>query len=572
MRWSKALIPTLKEIPAEAEIISHKLMLKAGLIRKVASGLYNFLPLGFKVYLKIEKIIREEMDKAGAFEILMPIMTPAELWMETGRWDLYGKDLVKVKDRAGREYALGPTHEEAVTDLARKEIRSYRDLPKNFYQIRNKFRDEIRPRFGVMRCREFIMKDAYSFDRNEESAEESYKIMFEAYKKIFTRCGLDFRPVEADTGNIGGSFSHEFMVLANTGEEVIINCPACGYAANREKAEGIPSFCGKEKEELKPLKKVSTPAQHTVEQVTAFLKKAPSELVKTLLYVADGKPVAALVKGEDELNEHKLKNFLKAAELVMMTEEQVKTATKAPMGFAGPVNLAGMKIFADNAVMKMKNFVIGANEKDMHFINANFERDFKINKFIDLRTAAEGDICVKCGRVLSGLKGIEVGHTFKLGLKYSKAMKAEFLDEDGKRKPMVMGCYGIGVTRIIGAAIEQGNDENGIIWPTAIAPYQAVITALNYNDEKVKALADSLYEGFKTAGVEVLLDDRDVSAGFKFKDAELVGIPFRVTVGNKAVNKGLFEIKVRKTKEEFTMKREEVLSEIQALIGKEPAK
>ena len=572
MRWSKALIPTLKEVPAEAEIVSHKLMLKAGMIRKVASGLYNFLPIGFKVYLKIEKIIREEMDKAGALEILMPIMTPSELWMETGRWNLYGKELVRVKDRANREYALGPTHEEVVTDLARTEIRSYRDMPKNFYQIRNKFRDEIRPRFGVMRCREFIMKDAYSFDRNEECAEESYKIMFEAYKKIFTRCGLDFRPVEADTGNIGGSFSHEFMVLANNGEEVIINCPACGYAANREKAEGVSAFCGNEKEELKSLEKVSTPGQHTVEQVTVFLKKTPSELVKTLLYMADGKPVAALIKGDDELNEHKLKNFLKANELVMMTAEEVEAASKAPVGFAGPVNLLGMKIFADNAVMKMKNFVIGANEKDAHYINANFERDFKINKFIDLRSAGAGDTCVKCGQTLTALRGIEVGHTFKLGLKYSKAMKAEFLDEDGKRKPMVMGCYGIGVTRIIGAAIEQGNDENGIIWPMAIAPYHVTITALNYNDEKVKVIADSVYKEMQDAGLEVILDDRDVSAGFKFKDAELVGIPLRITVGNKAVNEGLFEIKVRKTKEEFALKREELLPKIKALIDKELTK
>src|SRR3989339_686089 len=528
MRWSKALIPTLKEVPAEAEIISHKLMLKAGMIRKVASG----------------------------------------LWIETGRWNLYGKELVRVKDRANREYALGPTHEEVVTDLARTEIRSYRDMPKNFYQIRNKFRDEIRPRFGVMRCREFIMKDAYSFDRNEECAEESYKIMFEAYKNIFTRCGLDCRPVEADTGNIGGSFSHEFMVLANTGEEVIINCPACGYAANREKAEGVSPFCGNDKEELKPLEKVGTPGQHTVEQVTAFLKKTPSQLVKTLLYMADGKPVAALIKGDDELNEHKLKNFLKAVELVMMTPEEVEAASKAPVGFAGPVNLSGMKIFADNAVLKMKNFVIGANEKDAHYINANFERDFKINKFIDLRSAGAGDTCVKCGKVLTALRGIEVGHTFKLGLKYSKAIKAEFLDEDGKRKPMVMGCYGIGVTRIIGAAIEQGNDVNGIIWPMAIAPYHVVIIALNYNDEKVKAIADSVYEEFKTAGVEVILDDRDVSAGFKFKDAELVGIPLRVTIGNKAVNDGVFEIKIRKTNEEITLKREEVLSKIKVLIEK----
>lgn len=572
MKWSKALIPTLKEVPAEAEIASHKLMLKAGLIRKVASGLYNFLPLGFKVYYKIENIIREEMDKAGALEILMPIMTPAELWNETGRWGLYGKELVRVKDRANRDFALGPTHEEVVTDLARTEIKSYRDMPKNFYQIRNKFRDEIRPRFGVMRAREFIMKDAYSFDRNEACAEESYKIMFEAYNKLFARCGLSFRAVEADSGNIGGNFSHEFMVLANSGEETIINCPACGYAANKEKAEGNPVFEGNLNEEHKPLEKIHTPGQHTVEQVVAFLKTTPAQLVKTLLYMADGKPVAALVKGDDELNEVKLRKFLGSNELVMMTAAQVESYSKAPVGFAGPVGLAGMKIFADNSVSKMRNFVIGANENDMHYVNANFERDFKINKFLDLRVSSEGDLCVKCGSCLSSLKGIEVGHTFKLGTKYSKAMKAEFLDEDGKRKLMVMGCYGIGVTRIIAAAIEQGNDENGIIWPMALAPYHVIITALNYKDEKIKALSDSIYEELTAKGVEVILDDRDMSAGFKFKDAELIGIPVRITVGNKAVNEGLFEIKLRKTKEEFAVKREEVIAKVKEIIQKEMAK
>ncbi len=572
MKWSKALIPTLKEVPAEADIISHKLMLKAGLIRKVASGLYNFLPLGFKVYYKIENIIREEMDKAGALEILMPILSPAELWYETGRWGLYGKELMRLKDRANRDFVLGPTHEEVVTDLARTEIKSYRDMPKNFYQIRNKFRDEIRPRFGVMRSREFVMKDAYSFDRNEFCSEESYKNMFEAYNKIFNRCGLNFRAVEADSGNIGGSFSHEFMVIAASGEDTLISCSACGYAADKEKAESISASSGNEKEDLKTLEKIHTPGQHTVEQVVAFLKTTPAQLVKTLLYMADGKPVAALVKGDDELHEIKLQRFLGADELVMMTAEQVETYSKAPVGFAGPLGLSGMKIFADNAVAKLRNFVIGANEKDMHYINANFDRDFKINKFIDLRVPGEGDLCVKCGAALSSLKGIVVGHTYKLGTKYSKTMKAEFLDEDGKRKLMVMGCYGIGLARVIAAAIEQGNDENGIIWPMAIAPYHVIITALNYKDEKIKALSDSIYEELKTQGVEVILDDRDMSAGFKFKDAELIGIPVRITIGNKAVNEGLFEIKLRKTGEEFAVKREELSNKVTEIILKEQVK
>jgi len=567
MRWSSCLIPTLKEIPSEAEVISHKLMLKAGLIRKIASGIYTLLPLGFKVMLKIVNIVREEMNKAGAEELLMPILAPSELWKETGRWGLYGKELFRVKDRQDRDFALGPTHEEVITDLVRNEIRSYRDLPKNFYQIQVKFRDEPRPRFGLLRAREFMMKDAYSFDVDEKNAEITYKKMFDAYCNIFSRCGLNFKAVEAETGNIGGSFSHEFMVLANNGEELIIYCNKCGYAANKERAEGISNFKGNENDELKKLEKVYTPGKRTIKEVTEFLKKEPFELVKTLIYVADGKPIAVLIKGDDELNENKIKRSLNITEIAMADEKLVREITNSPVGFAGPVGLKNIPIFADNSIKKLKNFVVGANEEDYHLINVNLERDFKVKEFFDLRFVKEGDFCNKCGSTLSTLKGIEVGHTFKLGTKYSEAMNAKFLDENGVRKTIIMGCYGIGITRIISAAIEQWNDEDGIIWPISIAPYHVIITVINYKDEKIKELADSIYNVLMKNNIEVLLDDRDISAGVKFKDADLIGIPIRITIGPKAIKENLLDVRLRKTKKEFKLKREEVLEEIQKLIN-----
>lgn len=566
MRWTNTFIPTLKEVPSEAEVISHKLMLKAGLIKKLASGIYILLPLSFKIMLKIINIIRDEMNKAGAEELLMPILTPAELWIETGRWSLYGKELMKMKDRQEREFALGPTHEEIITNLVRSEVRSYRDLPRNFYQVQIKFRDEVRPRFGIMRAREFMMKDAYSFDRDESSAEVTYKKMFDAYANIFKRCGLNFRAVEAESGNIGGSFSHEFMVLANTGEELIIHCKNCGYAANKERAEGNNNFKGNEKEEAKTLEKVLTPAKKTVKDVLEFLKKKPEELVKTLIYISDGKPVAALVKGDDELNLNKLKRVLNSNELVMAEPETVEKITNSPVGFAGPIGLKEIPIIADNTIKNIKNFIVGANQKDYHYINANHERDFKVNIYADLRFTSEEDRCIKCGSSLTGLRGIEVGHTFKLGTKYSKLMKADYLDNNGERKLIVMGCYGIGVTRIIGAAIEQGNDEAGIIWPVEIAPYHAVITAINYNDSKIKEMADSIYEELLKNNIDVLLDDRDASAGVKFKDADLIGIPLRITVGSRALKEGVFEIKSRKTKEEFKLKKEEILDKVKEFV------
>ncbi|MEI7905061.1 MAG: proline--tRNA ligase [Candidatus Firestonebacteria bacterium] len=566
MKWSQALIPTLKDAPSEAEIASHKLMLRAGYIKKVASGIYTLMPLGLKVLLKVVNIIRAEMNRAGAEELLMPILSPAELWLETGRWELYGKEMMRVHDRQERKFALGPTHEEVITDLARSELKSYRDLPKNFYQIQIKFRDEIRPRFGLMRAREFMMKDAYSFDRDEAAAEITYGKMFEAYTNIFTRCGLKFRAVEAESGNIGGSFSHEFMVLAETGEETIIHCEKCGSAANKERAGGSCSFEGNAAEPERPLEKVSTPGMKTIEAVTGFMKVKAQELVKTLIYIIDGAPVAVLVKGDDEVNEHRLKRNLNASEVFLADAKQVEKYTGAPVGFAGPVGLKDVAIVADSSLKKMKNFAAGANEKDAHYKNVNLGRDFKADKFADLRFVSEGDLC-SCGCKLSSQKGIEVGHTFKLGTKYSSKMKAEFLDEAGKLQPAIMGCYGIGVTRILAAAVEQGNDENGIIWPAEIAPYQAVITAINYADAAVKETADRLYGALLAEGVEVLLDDRDMSAGFKFKDAELIGIPFRVTVGSRGLKENSLEINIRKTKENIKVPVDGAVAKLKELLN-----
>lgn len=565
MKWSHCLIQTLKEVPSEADVISHRLMLKAGLIKKLASGIYTLLPLGFKVMLKIINIVREEMNTAGAEELLMPILAPSELWKETGRWDLYGEELFRVQDRQDRFFALGPTHEEVITDIARHTIKSYRDIPKNFYQIQIKFRDEVRPRFGVMRAREFMMKDAYSFDRDEKNSEITYKKMFDAYCNIFSRCGLKFKAVEAETGAIGGSFSHEFMVLAEKGEEVIMNCPKCSYAANKDIAEGISKFEGNDNDELKNLEKVWTPDKKTIKSVANFLKKEDYELVKTLIYVYDGKPIAVLIKGDDELNENKLKRFLHSKELTIADAKLVEKISNSPVGFAGPIKLNGVDIIADNTIKKMKNFVVGGNEKDYHLMNVNLDRDFKVKEFADLRFVSGGDTCIKCGSNLKELRGIEVGHTFKLGTKYSESMGARYLDEDGRRRSIVMGCYGIGITRIICAAIEQNNDEMGIIWPMPIAPYQVIITGINYKHNKIKELADSIYDILVKNNIEVLLDDRDVSAGVKFKDADLIGIPVRITVGTKAINEKVLEVRLRKTKEEFKLKEEEVLEKIQKL-------
>ncbi len=562
MKWTESFISTLREDPKEAETISHKLMLKAGLIMKVASGIYNFLPLGLKVVLKITNIIREEMNKAGAQEVLMPILSPSELWQETGRWSLYGKEMFRVKDRQDKDFALGPTHEEVITDIVRKYVNSYRQLPQILYQIQVKFRDEIRPRFGIMRAREFMMKDAYSFDKDEENAKKSYQKMFEAYNKIFSRIGFRFRAVEADTGAIGGTSSAEFMVLADTGEETIVYCPNCDYAANVEKAEGkIVKKGGRAGDKLE---KVYTPDIRTVEELANFLKLTPEDTAKTILYMADGEMIAVMMRGDREINEIKLKNVIKANELRLATADEIINKTKAPVGFAGPVNLQekGIKLYIDNSVAEMESMVCGGNEKDYHYIGVKRSRDFKEDKIIDVIKIQKGDFCIKCGKELSEQKGIEVGHVFYLGDKYSKAMNATFLDEKGKSKVFVMGCYGIGVTRIAAAAIEQNYDENGIIWPFAIAPFEVVIIPVNMKYKEGTDFAFKLYEDLKSKNIDVIIDDRDVSPGVKFKDSDLIGFPLRVVIGEKNFKEGKVEIKLRKEKEAEIIEKEKVIEKI----------
>jgi len=562
MRWSESFINTLREDPKEAETISHKLMLKAGLIMKVASGIYNLLPLGWKVVLKIINIIREEMNNAGAQEVLMPVLSPAELWQETGRWDLYGKEMMRIKDRHDKEFALGPTHEEVITDLVRKYVNSYKQLPQILYQIQVKFRDEIRPRFGVMRAREFIMKDAYSFDRDEAKAQISYKKMFDAYNKIFSRIGFKFRPVEADTGAIGGTSSAEFMVLADTGEETIVYCNKCDYAANVEKAEGVVEKKGGNAGEK--LERVHTPNIRTVEELANFLKLKPEDTAKTILYMADGKMIAVMMRGDREINEIKLKNAVKANELRLATADEIISKTKAPVGFAGPINLKekGIKLYIDKTVAELNSFVCGGNEKDYHYVGVKRGRDFTEDEIIDVVVVRKGDKCKKCGGELLEQKGIEVGHVFYLGEKYSKAMNATFLDENGKSKLFVMGCYGIGVTRIAAASIEQNYDENGIIWPLSIAPYEVVIIPVNMKYKEGTDFAFELYEKLKSKGIDVLIDDRDVSPGVKFKDSDLIGFPVRVVIGEKNFKDGKVEVKLRKEKSAEIVGKGEVLENL----------
>ncbi len=547
MRLSRYLAPTLKEDPKEAEIVSHKYLIRGGFIRKVAAGIYDFLPLGLRVVRKIENIVREEMDRAGALEVLMPMVIPAELWQESGRWDIYGKELLRFKDRHGRDFCLGPTHEEVVTDIVRREVRSYKQLPINLYQIQTKFRDEPRPRFGLMRGREFIMKDAYSFDADWEGLDKSYQAMYEAYSRIFKRCGLEFRVVEADTGNIGGKDSHEFMVLAETGEDRIVSCPRCGYAANVERADFMTDYPVDEEEE-KPLEKVATPGQRTIEEVSSFLGVPPQKMIKTLVYSTDKGEVVVLIRGDFDVNEIKVKNLLGANWIQLADEETIRKITGAPVGFAGPVGLKFDNILIDRSVVAIRNGVTGANEKDYHYVNVNPGRDFPVpeDRVVNLRMPVDGDRCPRCGTKLEFYKGIEVGHIFKLGTKYSEAMNATFLDRDGKEKPFIMGCYGIGVTRVAAAAIEQNHDENGIIWPITIAPFEVVVIPTNWDKEEVREAAEKLYEELKKLGIEVILDDREERAGFKFKDADLIGYPFKVVVGERGLKKGVVEFKSRR--------------------------
>jgi prolyl-tRNA synthetase len=544
------------------------------MIRKLTSGIYSYLPLGLRVIRKVEAIIREEMNRAGAIEVLLPFVQPSELWQESHRWEEYGKELARFKDRHNRDCCLGPTHEEVITDIARKEIRSYRQMPLNLYQIQTKFRDEIRPRFGVMRAREFIMKDAYSFDIDEKGLDESYRKMVEAYTRIFSRCGLRFRAVEAESGLIGGSYSHEFMVLADTGEEIIVSCTNCSYAANIEKAEfrrtdtqAAPPAAGL----LKPVEKVSTPAKRTVEDVTEFLRVSARELVKTLIFETDRGCVAALVRGDHEISEKKLMAALSTETLQLAGEEKVEEITRAPKGFAGPVGIS-IPIFADFDLKEMVNFVTGANEKDAHLVHVNLGRDFQVTRFADLRRFTEGDLCPLCGKETNTDKGIEVGHTFKLGTKYSKTMQATFIDRDSVEKDVVMGCYGIGVGRTVAAAIEQSYDQNGIIFPMPIAPFQTILLPVNMKIDLLKETAEALYRQLLAEGIEVLFDDRDEAPGVKFKDSDLIGVPLRVTLGEKNLKKGLIEIRRRKSGEVLLVEKETAVAKVNELIAQEMMK
>ena len=548
MRLSAFYAPTLKENPADAEVVSHRLMLRAGFIRQLTSGIYTFLPLGLRSLNKVADIVREEMNRAGALEIFMPMVQPAELWKETGRWDYYGKELLRFKDRKGSDYCLGPTHEEVVTDLVRGEVRSYRQLPLNLYQIQTKFRDEIRPRFGLMRGREFMMKDAYSFDRDEEGANVSYRAMYDAYARAFERLGLRFRAVQADSGAIGGSYSHEFMVLADTGEDTIATCEVCAFAANLEKAAVVCDVTPYAAETPAP-EQVDTPGAHTVEQVAGMLGVAPGQVIKTLIFNADGAPVAALVRGGRELNEVKLKNHLGVTELRMANPTQVEQWTGAPVGFAGPVGLSGVRIVADKELCAAGDYVVGANAADTHLKHVSLARDVDLEGYADLRTITEEDACPDCGGGVRFYKGIEVGHVFKLGLKYSEAMNAVFLDEQGKEQTMVMGCYGIGVSRIVASAIEQNHDDGGIIFPPSIAPFEAVLIGLGKESDAVSAKAEELYAEVAAQGVDVALDNRAERPGAKFKDADLIGYSMQLVVGGKGLERGVVEAKDRRTGE-----------------------
>jgi prolyl-tRNA synthetase len=568
MRASKMYMPTLREVPAEAEVISHKLMLRAGMMRKSAGGIYTYLPLAWKVLKKIENIIREEMDATDAQELLMPIVQPAELWKESGRWDVYGAEMFRIKDRHNRDFCLGPTHEEMVTSLVRGEVRSYRQLPLNLYQIQNKFRDERRPRFGLMRGREFIMKDAYSFDKDEKGLDESYKTMYDAYTKIFDRCGLKFRPVEADSGAIGGSGSHEFMALAESGEAEIVYCNECNYAANTEKAELKPIEA--KKEVAKKVEKVLTPNCKTINDVCEYLNIPIEKSVKAVAYKSEKGLILCFVRGDHEVNEIKVINTCNVIDLEMAPEDELLGAGTVP-GYMGPVGIDQKKVtvVVDSSVMNMSNFCCGANEEGYHLLNVNPQVDFNPTFTADIRLIQEGDCCPHCGGSVSFARGIEVGQVFKLFTKYSEALNAKYLDENGKEKPLVMGCYGIGVSRTMAAAIEQSYDENGIIWSAAIAPYKVLVVPVNIKDEESMAKAEKIYQDLKDAGIEVVIDDRKERTGVKFKDADLIGYPLRIVLGPKTVKNGEMEVKIRKTGEVLNWKLEcDYVTEIKELLKK----
>ena len=567
MRISKLFMSTQREIPSDAEIISHQLMLRAGLMKKAASGIYSFMPLGYRAYRKVENIIREEMDRSGAQELIMPAVLPAEVYMSSGRWDKFGPEMFRLQDRGGRQFCLGPTHEEPFTEAVRDSVKSYRQLPVTLYQIQHKYRDEKRPRFGLMRAREFVMKDAYSFDADEAGLDVSYDTMYRAYCHIFDRCTLDYILVHADSGAMGGSGSQEFMVKSDVGEDAIAYCSACGYAANEEKAPCKVAERG-EPENFLAIEKVHTPGFKTIDQLMHFLGLESTEFAKTMLYNIDGKNVAVMVRGDRDVNETKLKNLFDATDFILSAFEDVEAITGAEVGFAGPIGLKqSITLVADLEVAAMANFVVGANETDYHLKNVNILRDFKPAQIADIRNAVPGDPCPLCSAPLALCRGIEVGHIFKLGTKYSEALGAKYLDQNGKEQTMVMGSYGIGVGRTLAAIIEQHHDDNGIIWPMAVAPYQVIVVPTNSTDETINSMASSIHDQLQAQGIEVLLDDRDERPGVKFKDADLIGIPLRITVGRKA-KEGVVEYKLRSSSEVCEMTVEEAVSEAIKVINK----
>ena len=576
MRLSKMYVRTLRELPAEAEIPSHILLLRTGMIRKLASGIYGFMPLGWRSLHKIENIIREEMDKSGAQEILMSAIQPAELWEESGRWSAYGPELWRIKDRNGRDFCLGPTHEEIFTDIVRDGVSSYRQLPLNLYQIQHKYRDEARPRFGLMRSREFIMKDAYSFDKDQEGLDKSYDDMYDAYTRIFTRCGLTFRPVEADSGAIGGNASHEFTALSEVGESDIAYCESCSMAANVEKAACRDAEPSAESEAMLELQEVHTPGTKTIEEVAGFLNIDKTRTIKALLfekYDEDGKAdgyVAAFVRGDRDLNMIKLVNALNIPEhaIAFADESKLEAAIGAVGGFTGPIGLHDCTVVVDSELVGLKNLCAGACKLDHHILNVNYGRDYEGDIVTDLKVLKEGDPCPVCGAPIKHTRGIEVGQVFKLGTKYSKAMNATYKDENQQDHPLVMGCYGIGVSRTLAAVIEQHHDEDGIIWPVSVAPYHAIVTLVKPKDEEQAKLAEEIYQSLLTAGVEAVIDDRDERPGVKFKDADLLGFPIRITVGKRA-GEGIVEYKLRRDSEKIEISVAEAIENAIKLVNEE---
>ncbi|WP_437204842.1 proline--tRNA ligase [Planctomicrobium sp. SH664] len=568
MRWSQTLIPTMKEDPSDAEIPSHRLMLRAGLIRQLMAGAYTYLPLGYRALRKAENIVRQEMDAAGAVELFMPALQPIELFERTGRREAFGNVLInfQVKRRDHRVHlALGPTHEEVVTDLISRLVSSYRQLPLTVYQIQTKFRNEERPRFGVLRTSEFLMKDAYSFSTSVEQLDEAYRKMYDAYCRIFSRCGLEYIPVEAESGPIGGDASHEFMIPAANGEDSIVRCQNCGYAANLERAETGRSAPGAPAASSTEVKTVDTPHAGSIEQVSRMLKIQPSQLVKTLIFVADGAPVAVLLRGDHEANEGKIRRALGASELALADEDTILKVTGAPVGFAGPVGLK-CRLIADHDAAAVVDAVVGANAKDQHLTGVNRGRDYQLETSFDLRNAADGDPCPRCSGTMTSVHGIEVGHVFKLGTKYTVSLDANYLDDKEQRHPIIMGCYGIGVNRIIAGLAETCHDENGLIWPMSVAPYEVELIPLNVTDPAVMQVAEQLYANLKTAGIDVLMDDRDARPGFKFKDADLIGIPLRVVVGGKGLKDGVAEVKWRTEQDPMLIKLDSVVPEVTRLV------